>query len=825
MDLIASCKKKLLHFRIKELKDVLTRLGVSKQGKKQDLMDRILDLLSDEASNVRGLAKKKVIGKEGVADIIDDAYRKLPFAGATSASTNGENSSEINDTEPKEEVADLLYSEKKIRCPCGSSLSTEYMIQCADPQCLVFQHICCVIIQEEYSEGIPPIPTLFYCEICRIRRADPFWVTVAHLLSPVKLITTNNDADGANPLQNVERTFQLTRADMALLDNEEYEVQAWCILLNDKVPFRMQWPLFADLKVNGIPVRTVKRPGSQLLGANGRDDGPMITVYLRGKINQISLSGCDARSFCLGVRLVNQRTIQQILSVILEERNGEPFEDALARVRCCIGGGMATENGDSDSDLEVIADIFTVSLRCPMSGSRIKTAGRFRPCAHMGCFDLETFVQLNQRSKKWQCPICLKNYSLEDITVDPYFDCVAKMVQDCGEDITEIDVKPDGSWRIKSGYQFKNLEQWHLPDGSVCFSRSEAGSNLEASRHLNEERIAGRINPNNSSSPRDMQSTCRNQQGEHFGTDSHNMIIMSSSSSESYRDDGDCSVNEDCISTINTIPCNKDTTDKNMTDAWLGDIGIIVISDSEEENAVLTSPETLGVVEPVNNGGHSFSAPPTHLNAALDAGVSSSLGLFNNNGNGFEMPHQAFGSQVQPSHSANFSDTVIDLEYTPVTSSAPIDSYPLTSKFSMDSGTQVFGSSSNTKTNDSMVSKPIASRCANSPVQTSPPTERPDLTVNFDLDKNHQVSSDIRGGNLTSLGLGNGGGDTAAGFHAEPATSNGLDLVNQLGSNEALLPPRMNDEIRSNGTPKQKVSSGPFSFPRQRRSVRHRHFT
>lgn len=31
--------------------------------------------------------------------------------------------------EPKEEVADLLYSEKKIRCPCGSSLSTEYMIQ------------------------------------------------------------------------------------------------------------------------------------------------------------------------------------------------------------------------------------------------------------------------------------------------------------------------------------------------------------------------------------------------------------------------------------------------------------------------------------------------------------------------------------------------------------------------------------------------------------------------------------------------------------------------------------------------------------------------
>lgn len=35
-----------------------------------------------------------------------------------------------------------------------------------------------------------------------------------------------------------------------------------------------------------------------------------------------------------------------------------------------------------------------------MSGSRIKVAGRFLPCVHMGCFDLEVFVELNQRSRK-----------------------------------------------------------------------------------------------------------------------------------------------------------------------------------------------------------------------------------------------------------------------------------------------------------------------------------------------------------------------------------------------------------------------------------------
>ena len=56
-----------------------------------------------------------------------------------------------------------------------------------------------------------------------------------------------------------------------------------------------------------------------------------------------------------------------------------------------------------------------------MSGLRMEVAGRFKPCAHMGCSDLNIFVEMNQCSKKWQCPICLKNYSLEKVTIDPYF--------------------------------------------------------------------------------------------------------------------------------------------------------------------------------------------------------------------------------------------------------------------------------------------------------------------------------------------------------------------------------------------------------------------
>ena len=53
--------------------------------------------------------------------------------------------------------------------------------------------------------------------------------------------------------------------------------------------------------------------------------------------------------------------------MIPKESDGELFEDALARVRRCIGGGAAANADDSDSDLEVVAESITVNLRCPVS--------------------------------------------------------------------------------------------------------------------------------------------------------------------------------------------------------------------------------------------------------------------------------------------------------------------------------------------------------------------------------------------------------------------------------------------------------------------------
>lgn len=56
--------------------------------------------------------------------------------------------------------------------------------------------------------------------------------------------------------------------------------------------------------------------------------------------------------------------------MIPSEKDGEPFEEAMARVRRCINGGggqgLGADDDDNDSDLEVVAESISVNLRCPV---------------------------------------------------------------------------------------------------------------------------------------------------------------------------------------------------------------------------------------------------------------------------------------------------------------------------------------------------------------------------------------------------------------------------------------------------------------------------
>ncbi|KAL5711385.1 SUMO ligase siz1 [Ranunculus cassubicifolius] len=830
MDILSSCKDKLAYFRIKELKDVLTQLGLPKQGKKQDLVDRILSVLSDEqALKLHGWAKRHSIGKEAVAKIIEDTYRKMQSPGATDLASAGHSGSDINNGKLKEEVVDSFQMDMKVRCPCGNSLPTESMVQCEDHRCRVWQHISCVMIPEKPMEPTPPVPSQFYCEICRITRADPFWLTVTYPLQPVKLTISSMPTDGTNPLQNLDKSFQLTRADREMLQQSDVDVQAWCVLLNDKVPFRMQWPQYADLQVNGVPIRTTNRPGSQLLGANGRDDGPAITTCTREGINKISLTGCDARIFCFAVRIAKRRTVQQILNLIPKVADGERFEEALARVCRCVGGGNANDNADSDSDLEVVADSINVNLRCPMSGSRIKTAGRFKPCAHMGCFDLDTFVELNQRSRKWQCPICLKNYSLENVIIDPYFNLITTMMRGCGEDVTDIEVKPDGSWRAKNETERLDLIQWHLPNGAPCV---EPKPNIEALKQVKAEggggsdghtglKIGIKKNPNG------LWQVSRHENTQSLSSESPYeekfqkiAPMMSSSATGSCREGEDPSVNQEGASLFDFSANNGHELDSvslfgrpNRLPSSLSNVNsdVIVLSDSDDDDEA-----------PTGQADFSFNPPGVSDSYPEDPGVSTSgggLGLYPCNDDEMGIPlWSTLASGAQNGTGLQLFSTDPDVSNT-VISEIPHNS--LMNEFPLDP------SSSNM--NGSLVDNPLVFGGDDPALQIFLPSRPAQILAQPDT-VDPDISNGVRSEDWISLRLG-GGGSSANGGHDDSTGTNGINSRQDIASSKdgrgeslgdtASLLLSMTDSRSDKSTPSKRLG-GPFSHPRQQRTVRPR---
>ncbi|XP_022998844.1 E3 SUMO-protein ligase SIZ1-like isoform X1 [Cucurbita maxima] len=865
MDLVANCKDKLAYFRIKELKDILTQLGLSKQGKKQDLIERILAILSDEQVS-KMWAKKNAVGKDQVAKLVDDTYRKMQVSGATDLASKGQGVSDSSNMQVKGKTEDSLQLDMKVRCLCGNALQTESMIKCEDPRCQVWQHISCVIVPEKLTESNPPCPEHFYCEICRLNRADPFWVSVAHPLFPAKLITTSSNipTDGTNPMQSLDRTFQLTRADKDLLSKQEYDVQAWCMLLNDKVPFRMQWPQYAELQINGLAVRAINRPGSQLLGANGRDDGPIITPCTKDGMNKMTLTGCDTRTFCLGVRIVKRRTVQQILAMIPKESDGECFQDALARVCRCIFGGNTADNADSDSDVEVVADFFGVNLRCPMSGSRMKIAGRFKPCAHMGCFDLEVFVEMNQRSRKWQCPICLKNYALENVIIDPYFNRITSMMRHCGEDVTEIDVKPDGSWRVRSKTESErrdlgDLWLWHSPDGTSCVSNEEVKPKMEASKQIKHEdglerglKLGIRRNSNGFwevSRPEDINTFSGNRLGENYENHDHKIIPMSSSATDS-RDGEDPSVNQGGVNLdfSNNNGIEMDSLSLHVDSAYgfteqnpiapAGDV--IVLSDSDEDNDILVTSGTVYQTNHTDADEVPFSMPaPGHRDTYPDdptllSSGNSCLGLFNAHdevdfGMSWSLPPGTQGGAGFQlfSNNAVLSDDLVDLQHNSINCSS-MNGYAVAPEAAI-SPTSLVPDSSIGRTdgtmNDSLVDNPLAFAGDDPSLQIFLPTRPSDAPMQSDFRDEVDVSNGVHTDDWISLRL---GGDLG-GSNVESTTAKGLNSrqhipstggeINSLSGTASLLL-GMND-VRHEKASRQR-SDSPFSFPRQKRSVRQR---
>ena len=98
-------------------------------------------------------------------------------------------------------------------------------------------------------------------------------------------------------------------------------------------------------------------------------------------------------------------------------------------------------------DADIVPGPETLTLKDPISMTRIELPAKSRFCAHTSCFDLATFLTLNEQTPTWICPICSRSVSSEDdLFIDGYFNDI---LQNTNRAVESVVIYPTGTWTNK----------------------------------------------------------------------------------------------------------------------------------------------------------------------------------------------------------------------------------------------------------------------------------------------------------------------------------------------------------------------------------------
>lgn len=415
---------------------------------------------------------------------------------------------------------------------------------------------------------------------------------------------------------------------------------------------------------------------------------------------------------------------------------------------------------------------------------------------------------------------------------DTCFPHFVLQMQNCGEDVAEIEVKPDGSWRVKPEGDRRGLGElglWHLPDGSICASmETESKQKLELKPVKPEVgsdsngglRLGMRKNQNGCweiNKPDDMHGILPVYRfEENFENNGQNIIPMSSSATGSARDYEDASVNQDGGGTLDFSAVNGieyESISMNI-DPTLGfndqitpttDAEVIVLSDSEEE----IEPGMSSAANHKNNGPDNgevqfpsaqHGIPDSYYeNPALGNGGSPSLGLYSANDDDFGMNmwplpsssqggpgFQLFGSDL------DVSEALVEMQHGPLNCPPSVNGYTLAAETALGSAALIPDSTAQcSNTSNGLVDNPLAFSGNDPSLQIFLPTRPSEASLGQSDSRDHpDVSNGVPTEDWISLRLGDGAGMGQAGS----AAGNGSSSGQQLQSKDTTL-----DSFADNG--------------------------
>ncbi|XP_021340257.1 E3 SUMO-protein ligase PIAS2-like isoform X3 [Mizuhopecten yessoensis] len=411
-------KHMVMSFRVSELQVLLGYAGRNKTGRKQELLQRAIQLVQKGASvpiqiKIRELYKRKVPGRnedEG----LPGGYNI--FGGHGSSATDR---------------ADSCREKPSIKSPVkseGPRYRGSRPMDYSTAQRMV---------EPPSTMGIPVHPDV------RLKHL-PFYDCITELMKPTSLVPR-----GTSKFQETHFNFHLTpqqAQDIAMSRDfrpgAKYEfitqIQLRFSLLETTCEQDDNFPPNICVRINGKmaplpnPIPTTKP------GVEPKRPGRPVDITPQCRLsptmaNQVEISWATDfnRGYCVAIYLVKRLSSDTLLQRL--KQFGSRHAD---HTRALIKEKLA-----HDQDSEIATTSLRVSLLCPLGKMRITIPIRASSCTHLQTFDAITFLMMNEKKPTWMCPVCDKIAPFHKLFIDGLFVEILKEATD-----DEIQFTEDGNW-------------------------------------------------------------------------------------------------------------------------------------------------------------------------------------------------------------------------------------------------------------------------------------------------------------------------------------------------------------------------------------------
>jgi len=403
---LTTLKRKLQKIVVADLKKILMGFGCKKTGKKADLIERIL-LRIRTGSNGKDL--------EFVVDHFIK-HKKFPNGRYMNPSHNNNNNDYLNYVHSHSHSHSHSHTHAD-----GHAQQNLYSNGSFNGNSEIERQ------REELARKY----------LDRLSSSNPF-AERKRIVLPVKVFKM--------PYLNCR--FNLSSSDYDFLSqNQDSKIKFYALELNNEVnpnELSHQWPTQSELLVNGIYVQLVQKCQDGQHKSKSLKERPAdITIYVHKGLNTFRLQGKPNHqlgdwNFGLAITIEIPRPVSSLISGMKRKNLIRP-EVTKELIKKMFSG-----------DDDIMTSQMSVSIKCPLSLKRLSIPARGKTCTHLGCFDLETFLNFQRDAKNasWKCIVCNGGpLELDTIVIDGWMTDLLQDIEKT-DNVDHVEVFEDGTYKV-----------------------------------------------------------------------------------------------------------------------------------------------------------------------------------------------------------------------------------------------------------------------------------------------------------------------------------------------------------------------------------------